>query len=234
MPVPHYGVWACRPTRYKAEGHGVRTPHIELFFTDDSSRKRKAAINVKSTSEDSRLVFQVTRDFSHPITEQLSKLKLGFHLVQDSNSDDGENHRHYRYSHYHSRDPNLEGLDYSRTENLVDIRSGEVLPHDIPGRDNDILDKITPILDDVIDNTEDSIGNSPTAFIFGSSFGSGIHNIHMNQGSLPEFDNGVYSDGALLFKFDDEHWEAVFLAFASQKLPTDEEGKPKPGSRTLA
>ena len=234
MPVPHYGVWACHPTRYKTERRGVRTPHIELFFTDDSSKKRKAAINVKSTSEDSRLVFKVLRDFSHPITKQLSKLKLGFHLVQDSNSAEGENHRHCRYNHYHSRDPNLEGLDYSRTKNLVDIRSGEVLPHDIPGRNNDILDKLTPILDDAIDNAEDSIGNSPTAFIFGSSFGSGIHNIHMNQGSRPGFDNGIYSDGALLFKFDDGHWEAVFLAFASQELPTDEEGKPTPDSTPLA
>ncbi|KAJ6148957.1 hypothetical protein N7471_000156 [Penicillium samsonianum] len=235
MPVPHYGVWACRPTRYNAEGHGVHTPHIELFFTDDSSSKeRRAAINVKSNGKDSRLVFWVSRDFSHPITKQLSELDQGFHLVQDSNSDENRNHRHYRYSHYHSQDPDLEGLDFFRTKDLVDIKSGQVLWHDIPGPDNDILDKLRPILDDAIDNAESSTDNSATTFIFGASFGSGIHNIHMNQGSLPKYDNGVYSDGALLFKFDDGHWEAVFLAFASQKLPTNGEGEPEPGSKTLA
>ena len=112
-------------------------------------------------------------------------------------------------------------------KDLVDIQSGKVLPHDIPGRDNDILDKMRPILDDAIDK-------SATAFIFGASFGSGIHNIHMNQGSLPKYDNGVYSDGAVLFKFDDRHWEAVFLGFASQRLPTDGRGEPEPDSKTLA
>jgi uncharacterized protein YukJ len=105
-------------------------------------------------------------------------------------------------------------------EDLLDFRSGLVLTQDIPGRDNDILDKMKPILDNAIDNSE-------TTFIFGSSFGSGIHNVHMNQGSLPRFDNGVYSDGALLFKFNDGHWEAVFLSFASQRLPTDSEGEPR-------
>jgi len=227
MPVPHYGVWACRPTRYNAEGRGVRTPHIELFFTDDTSKERRAAINVKSNGQDSRLVFWFSRDFSHPVTNQLSELDLGFYLVQDSNSDKDRNHRHYRYSHYYPQYPDLEGLDFYRTQKLVDIQSGEVLPHDIPGRDNDILDKLRPILDD-------AIANSATAFIFGASFGSGIHNIHMNQGSLPRYDNGVYSDGAVLFKFDDGHWEAVFLAFASQRLPTDGQGEPERGSNTLA
>ncbi|KAJ5457394.1 hypothetical protein N7530_012668, partial [Penicillium desertorum] len=155
MPVPHYGVWACRPTRYKAERHGVYTPHIELLFTDDSSKiKRKAAINVKSNGKDSRLVFWVSRNFSHPITNQLSKLDQGFHLVQDSNSGEDRSHRHYRYSHYNLQNPDLEGLDFSRTEDLVDIQSGQVLWHDIPGRDNDILDNIRPILDDAIYNAE--------------------------------------------------------------------------------
>jgi uncharacterized protein YukJ len=56
----------------------------------------------------------------------------------------------------------------------------------------------------------------------------------MNQGSLPQFANGIYEDGALLFKFDDGHWEAVFLAFASQKIPTDDQGEAQPNSKSLA
>ncbi|KAJ5458458.1 hypothetical protein N7475_009846 [Penicillium sp. IBT 31633x] len=228
MPVPHYGVWACRPTRYVAEGEGVKTPHIELFFTDDASKKeRRAAINVKSNDKDSRLVFWVSRNFSHPIINQLSKLDLEFHLVQDSDSGGNQNHHHYRYRSYHTKTPDLQGIDFYRMEDLVDSRTGKLLWHDIPGLDNDILDKMRPILDN-------AIKNSATAYIYGASFGSGIHNVHMNQGSLPKFDNGVFSDGAIIFQFDDGHWEAVFLAFASQRLPTDEEGKPERGSKTLA
>jgi uncharacterized protein YukJ len=226
MPVPHYGVWACRPTRYKAEGRGVPTPHIELYFTDNGSKELRAAINVKSSGKDSRLVYWGLTSFSDPVTDQLSELNLGFHLIQDSNNVDDRSPRHYRYSHYYPQDPGLEGLDFYRMKNLLDIKSGLVLPHDIPGKDNDILDKVTPILDR-------AIKNSATAFIFGASFGSGIHNIHMNQGSLPKFDNGVYSDGAILFKFKDGHWEAVFLAFSSQRLPTDENGEAEQGSQTL-
>lgn len=226
MPVPHYGVWACRPTRYDAEGHGVPTPHIELFFTDDTTKERRAAINVKSNGKESRLVFWSSPNFSHPITQKLSKLDLGFHLVQD-NGDDDQNNRHFRYRHYYPRDPELEGLDFDRMKDLLDIYSGKILPHDIPGRENDILDMMRPILDN-------AISNSATAYIFGASFGSGIHNVHMNQGSLPKYDNGIYSDGAVLFSFDDGHWEAVFLAFASQRLPTNRVGEPEPGSKTLA
>ncbi|PYI18891.1 hypothetical protein BO99DRAFT_298790, partial [Aspergillus violaceofuscus CBS 115571] len=89
-----------------------------------------------------------------------------------------------------------------------------VLPGDIPGRANDILDVVWPILDR-------ATRGSPTVYIFGSSFGSGIHNVHKNQGCLPRYDNDGYQDGGLLIQFDDAHWEAVFLAFASQRIPTE-------------
>ncbi|KAF7596126.1 hypothetical protein BBP40_003388 [Aspergillus hancockii] len=132
-----------------------------------------------------------------------------------------------RSSHYDPQHPNLEGLDFGRMEDLVGILSGKVLWPDISGPDNDILDQIAPIVDDAIDK-------SATASIFGASSGTGIHNVHMNQSSLPRYDNGVYSDGAVLFKFNDGHWEAMFLAFASQKLPTDKEGMPMRESKSLA
>jgi uncharacterized protein YukJ len=53
---------------------------------------------------------------------------------------------------------------------------------------------------------------------------------------LPKFDNGVGEDGALIFSYpDDGHFEAVFLAFASQAIPTDDTtGEPASDSKTLA
>lgn len=58
----------------------------------------------------------------------------------------------------------------------------------------------------------------------------------MNQGSLPKFENGVYRDGGIFFHFEeDDSWVGVFLAFASQRVPTDDEtGLPLPGSKSLA
>lgn len=242
MTISHYGVWACTPTSYEAqtEKQDPKSPHIYLHFTDDSSSSKKleAAINVKSTDKDTRLVFWLTRDFTHPITEQLSNLDLGFHLAQSQNSSlskneshsHGHSHiRHHTSRHRHVRreQSTLQGLDFLRTKDLVNIESGEVLPDDAPGPNNDILDKLEPII-------SDAINKKATAYIFGSSYGSGIHDSHMNQGSLPSYSNGIYEDGALLFKFEDGHWEAVFLAFASQKIPTDSDGEAESNSKSLA
>ncbi|RHZ43283.1 YukJ family protein [Aspergillus thermomutatus] len=215
MTIPKYGVWAAQPTHYTAETEkqDPKSPHIYLYFKDDtSSKQHQAAINVKSTDKDTRLVFWLNRNFSHPITQDLSSLDEGFTLLSsNSNSNSTE----------------LEGLDYIRTEGLVDINAGKVLPHDIPGPNNDILDSLDPIL-------SGAIAQKARVYIFGSSYGTGIHDVHMNQGSLPQFENGVYEDGALLFEFGDGHWEAVFLAFASQRIPTDQRGEAEKGSKELA
>lgn len=225
MTISHYGVWACTPTRYTAqtEKQDPKSPHIYLYFTDDSSSSKnlEAAINVKSTDKDTRLVFWLNRNFSHPITEQLSKLDQGFHLAQESGSTQNKS------THNSRQTSTLQGLDYVRTKNLVDIKAGKVLQHDIPGPNNDILDDLDPIL-------TDAINKKATAYIFGSSYGSGIHDIHMNQGSLPSYSNGIYEDGAVLFEFEDGHWEAVFLAFASQKIPTNDQGESESNSESLA
>jgi uncharacterized protein YukJ len=149
------------------------------------------------------------QDFNHPLTSDLGDLDLGFYLIKQNGD--------------------LKGLDYLRTPDLIgDIGAGQVLRHDASGPNNDIIDKLEPILDAAID--EDA-----TIYLFGSGFGSGIHDIHMNQGSLPRFDNGVGQDGGLLFQFPDGHWEAVFLAFASQRIPTDNRtGLPLGQSKSLA
>jgi hypothetical protein len=55
--------------------------------------------------------------------------------------------------------------------------------------------------------------------------GSGIHDLHMNQGSVGRFqkDNGVYQDGALLIHFPSRNqWIGIFLAFQSQSFHTDD------------
>ncbi|RAL06703.1 YukJ family protein [Aspergillus homomorphus CBS 101889] len=217
MTIPHYGVWVGQPTRYTAQTdeEDPKSPHIYLYFKDDfsSHKQLEAAINVKSTDKDSRLVYWFDRHFTHSITDELANLDQGFHLLSS-----------YAHSRYRRRETaDLEGLDFVRTKGLVDINAGAVLGAD---GDQDILDQVDPIL-------TDAINQKATVYIFGSSYGSGIHDIHMNQGSVG-YTNGIYEDGALLFLFEDGHWEAVFLAFASQKIPTNDKGEPKSDSNSLA
>jgi len=203
MPVKHYGVWVGRPTSFTSDPATDPTPHINLKFKDDLDGRleRSAAINVRSSGPDSRLVYWLVRDFTHPITDTLKDLPFGFRLIRPDDADA----------------TNL-GLDYVRTApQLLDISQGRVLPDRAPGQDNDILDELVPILQSAIDKEAD-------IYLFGSSFGSGIHEIHMNQGSLPRFDNGVFQDGGIILHFSsDNSWQAVFLAFASQRIPTDDE-----------
>lgn len=65
--------------------------------------------------------------------------------------------------------------------------------------------------------------------------GTGIHDIHMNQGNSGSFDSAVGSDGAFIIHYpSDGHFEAVFLAFADQAIPTDNQtGKPAQNAQTL-
>lgn len=213
MTIPHYGVWVGRPIRIKVDSPSDKTPHIELFYKDDlnGSKQLRAAINVKSQSQDSRLVYWFDQSFSHPLTDELAQLEYGFQLIRPN-------------------DAATSGLaiDFVRADpKLLELKDGRILPYNLPGKDNDILDQLVPILKDAISQQAD-------IFLFGSSFGSGIHDVHMNQGSAG-FENGVAQDGAILLRFPDGHWEAVFLAFASQCVPTDDStGEPLSDSTPLS
>jgi uncharacterized protein YukJ len=215
MPIPDYGFWKAKPVSYKVDGPSDQTPHINLIFKDNDNDKLKAAINVKSQANPSELVYWFDRNFSHPLTRALENRPYGFQWME-------------------SRDPSAQSLalDYIRTRNLLQIQDGRLLPYDEDGPDNDILDQLQPILDDAISQQAD-------IYLYGSRFntGDGIHDVHMNQGSPGRRfrrDNGVNTDGGILFRFPDGHWEAVFLAFASQQVPTDDNGQPEQDSRSLA
>jgi uncharacterized protein YukJ len=209
MPVKNYGVSKAKPTRYtyETDEQDSRSPHLELYYSNDDHNERRAAINIKSGDQsESRLVFWTVPNFRHLVTDSLANLSLGFHKLSATDE---------------------MALDYIRS-NLFQPRSGMLLPHDIPGRNNDILDSLQPIIDR-------AISSKATVYIFGSGFGDskGIHNVHMNQGSSRRWahDNGIYHDGCLIIQFED-HWEGVFIGFASQAVHTGdtdpEAGQPTP------
>ncbi|EAW24511.1 uncharacterized protein NFIA_040880 [Aspergillus fischeri NRRL 181] len=223
MPIQDYGVWKAYPVRYIVEHHedDPRSPHLSLYY-DDSGQHRKegsqrnlgrtgkeipglfrAAINIKSGDKDSRLVYWVDRDFSqHPIIDRLSVLELGFHLLEDTKpSPDGPR------------------IDFIRS-NLFNVNSGRVLPHDIEGPDNDIIDVLEP-------EVRQAIEHQAEVYIFGARFNTknGIHDVHMNQGNKGRWkgDDGIFQDGALLIHFTNpDRWVGIFLGFASQAAHTDD------------
>lgn len=202
MPVTEYGVWKAKPISYTYEtkGDDPVSPHLSLIFKDDKPSQGRAAINIKSGDrEESRLVCWLSQPFQNPVVDELEKLDTGFHLLEGTD------------------EQGLGGLalDYIRG-NLFQAQTGKLLPHDIEGEDNDILDVIRPVLDR-------AISNKATIYLYGSHFnnGKGIHNVHMNQGNPKRFarDNGVFQDGGFVLRFND-HWEAVFIGFASQAIHT--------------
>lgn len=219
MVVANYGVWRATPTRYTYQDRhdDAVSPHLSLYFADGESGEGTAAINIKSgDQQDSRLAYWTIPRFTHPITERLAALANGFHLLGGTPE----------------QEPGGLALDFIRG-NLFRRNDGHILPHDVPGPDNDILDELKPILDRAIS------GNA-TVYIYGSSFGDGkgIHDVHMNQGSPRRWarDNGVFQDGALIIQFAD-HWEAIFIAFASQAIHTEDgptnAGQPLPPTGSL-
>jgi len=218
MTINKYGVWVARPVRVSAERAQADpdTPHIHLFYDDGSGghfdNARRASINVKSSSAISELVFWMVPDFRHPIVDALVGLESGFQPIPSR--------------------PGGMALDYIRG-NLIDLGGGRVLPHDQPGPRDDIIDFVKPEL-------EAAINRNATVYLFGEPYSDsqGIHDIHMNQGSQGRFKryNGVWQDGGIIIRFaGEDRYAAIFLAFASQSVHTDEiSGHGLAGSQNLA
>ncbi|HEU0220825.1 MAG TPA: DUF2278 family protein [Paracoccaceae bacterium] len=218
MPLSEYGLWVARPVRVSAEraAEDPTSPHIHLFYDDGGGGAfggaRRASINVKSQSRISELVYWHTPDFRHPLTSHLPGLAPGFRRIE-------------------SRPGDL-ALDYLRG-NLVDFARGRILPHDVAGAPNDIIDFVMPEL-------QAAIHRGATAYLFGEPYDDhqGIHDIHMNQGSAAQFAryNGVWQDGAVILHYPFENrFAALFFAFASQAVHTDERsGHALAGSQTFA
>ncbi|KAL5315347.1 hypothetical protein ACEPPN_016214 [Leptodophora sp. 'Broadleaf-Isolate-01'] len=155
MPIKDYGVWIAYPISYVAE-KDKSTPHLQLFFDEVPTATKgrfRAAINIKSsTVEESRLVYWFVRNLNnHPITGNLDSFEPGWHPL----SSDG-----------------LPSLDYIRG-NLMDLKDGTLLRHNVPGENNDIIDFISPVLDQ-------AIARKAVIYLFGEQFPNGIHDVHMS------------------------------------------------------
>lgn len=206
MPIRNYGVLKGRVVRGLPERHG-RTPHYQVRVDADGVPFR-VAVDTRSTGGRPDLLYYEDRDFRHSFLERLLALDDGFHPL----------------------DPTRESgaLDYVRGS-LVSRDRMRPLPVDLPGRDNDLNEKIGSVIDAA------QADASARLYAFGGRWGpepqtpdaefrflpgNGVHDVHMNQGNPPgrhAHDNGPWQDGALLVHFPRRGtWTALFLAFQSQ------------------
>lgn len=219
MPLENYGVLKGRALN-RRRGVG-RSRHYHLHVQGDGVDYR-AAINFRSKVYPSQILFAVDDDFDHPITAPLLALPEGFQpLAPDSRSG---------------------ALDYVRG-NLFHPGRLRSQPADTPNPQNDLRNRIDAYVERAILHPE------ATVYVFGEPWGpekradkhfrfepsQGLHEIHMNQGNSTRYadNDGVWQDGGLLIHFPvpavpdgaewhRERWIAVFLAFQSQCLHTDD------------
>jgi uncharacterized protein YukJ len=210
MALKNYGVLKCKALDRKL-GEGS-TPHYQVLVTDNNL-KHRIAINVKSKQSPSELLYYVDENFQHPILKGLVEFDYGFNELQ--------------------RKPGGLALDFIRG-NLFDTTKMKPLPHNVPGPDNDLNELIELYISRALN------ANDVTLYAFGEKWGpeedikdkyfdflpgNGIHDIHMNQGSVGKFqrDNGVWQDGGLLIHYPSRsQWVGIFLTFQSQSFHTDD------------
>lgn len=210
MPLTRYGVLRGRVIGVYREWQDHR-PHYQIHIRAGTAHHR-VAVNVEYQQPPSELLFLVDDDFRHPIVRTLPSLNHGFTRLR----------------------PRRGGaaLDYVRGDFL---RRAEMrpLPANLAGPDNDLSDLLAGYCRRAIREPEAELYTfgepwGPETLpdrIFDFSPGNGMHNIHMNQGNIPEYarDDGTWQDGGLIFHFPAlEQWVAIFLAFQSQAWHTDD------------
>jgi len=135
-------------------------------------------------------------------------------------------------------------LDYV-TAPLFDFSRGRVLPPSGSANADDLQDLLGLYLDQckaaggelfTFGMKFDSNRHLPIDAEFGNTDGlHGVHDIHMMQGNVGEHagDNGAFRDGALLLAFPDRI-VGIFLAFQTQRIPTDGNGRPRSDAKPLS
>jgi len=210
----HYHVLKCRPV-INRNSPQIQHDHLQVLLEIDSGTRYWMTINIRSGAD--QVYYTVSEDYQHAITQQIlaADLPQGFTALDKKSGGIS--------------------LDYIR-QNLIDLKQMDELQQAGDPQDEGISDMLTTQLVNVM--------RAPDAklFIFGSRFDdgakystfdlpTGIHDIHMNQGSKGTHanSNGIYQDGALLAYYPSEsRWSAVFLKFASQSESTDDGGNANP------
>lgn len=217
-----YGALRGRPDRYKREDN-ASTPHLQIRVVDASGQPWRIAVNVQSDTGSDVVFWVVDPLAGEPLLASLPSLHSGFTSVA-RNAD--------------------HAADYVKAP-LFDWRLGRVLPPSGNASADDLQDLLSLYLDQcrnaggelyAFGSKFDRNLHKPIDLEFGNIDGlHGIHDIHLNQGNVGSHaqDNGTYHDGGLVLAFPDRY-VGLFLAFQTQRIPTDAAGKAAPGAKPLS
>lgn len=218
-------------------------PHYAIVVEAPDGSEFVVLANVKSDSTmpgageaGYHVLYQWTQDFKLPMTADLAALEPGLH--QDG----------------------FPRIDYVRDTGMVDFPNMQPIALDTATEHNDInalvdtmltLDRTAAPIDYVYHGSsgdDDRKGWPPrgdvTVYGFGYLFEpqhNGLHETHMNQGNPVVHqpgvkdhsrENGTQQDGAVIVEIDGQ-FQALFIAFQTQRVPTDERGYPMPGAKPI-
>ncbi|MBZ3765541.1 hypothetical protein COM90_08030 [Bacillus thuringiensis] len=173
-------------------------PHFEIHIKDEQNHDYRIAVNIKSGARPSEVLYFASENFNSEQITKLSNLNSRFTSITENNRDIA--------------------LDYIRG-GLFDPKKMIALPHNKPGADNDLKEKIEGYINEAMDQ-------NATIYAFGEAWGpeknepdkyfdfvpgSGIHDIHMKQGNIARWksDDGIWQDGGLLIHLEDENGHAT-------------------------
>jgi uncharacterized protein YukJ len=213
-------------------------PHYVISSEDAQGHEFRIVTNVKSDSSLAgaagyNVLYVWDQYFQHPMTADLDKLAAGI------------------------AKSNFPKLDYVHDKRLVDLTAMRPIPLDTKDEKNDInallndmltLDMSASGIDYVYPTpsySDNRLGWKPTKTVTVYAFGflfepkqDGLHETHMNQGNPKPAkgshvkdhsnENGVFQDGAVIVEVDGK-FQALFVAFQTQLVPTDNRGRPIPG-----
>ena len=185
-------------------------PHLEIRV-EDGTASHRIALNVRSKFHPHDLLYCVRSQLSHPVLDALKAASVG--LTDLWNGEAGPS------------------LDYLRS-GLLSRDEMKLAPFRQDGPANDLRDLIEPLILEGLnqpDVTFHALGERwgperrRVDRYFGFLPGSGIHEVHMNQGSSGGHasGNGAGQDGALFIHDGRTNaWTGIFLAFQSQSWST--------------
>ena len=218
--MENYSIIKCKPIQgvpwnYDAgsesgfHGHGssrrhTASPHYHIVGSVDGGSQYTIVINIESRDNSAPMLrYYIASDFRHPITAKLTSQFGNGYEIQSIESI-----------------PDTLALDYVRG-GLFD-QSQLKLENTTP----DGEDSLNELIDGYI---KQAISDNADMYAFGQEYSDnpqnqGVHDIHMNQGNEPQYENedGVDQDGGLLIYFPSTgKWMAMFFAFQSQSFNTD-------------
>jgi uncharacterized protein YukJ len=179
------------------------------------------AINVGTDQDNDLLKYKLVTDFTHSITSTLASANPG-QVKLDRQE--------------------LPALDFYRSDILTNTGSWIESERMDGSNTPQPVASLRPLLEKARDEQRDT-------YIFGRFYaqGGGVHDTHMNQGSRKGFinkpddpsndrkdHNDIWQDGAVIVQITDTQWIAYFAAFDQQWLPTDDDGNPEPGSKSVS